>query len=68
MICDDWRAEARLRRRAGEVIARAELRIAAARVREREQRAADEEGAGALLCAVREARRRLAREVAHGGR
>lgn len=59
MTFDEWRAEARRRQQASLVIDRALLRIRAWTIRE--QRDADEEGAGALLCAIRQARREMIR-------
>lgn len=59
MIFDEWCAEARRRQQASLVIDRALLRIRARKIRE--QRDADEEGAGALLCAIRQARREMIR-------
>lgn len=59
MTFDEWCAEARRRQHASLVIDRALLRIRARKIRE--QRDADEEGAGALLCAIRQARREMIR-------
>lgn len=60
MNCDDFREYHRLRLAADMVIRRALLKIAARKLRQ--QRDADEEGVGALLCAIRLARREALRE------
>lgn len=60
MNCDDFRDYHRRRRAADMVFRQALLKIAARK--RREQRDADEEGAGALLCAIRLARREALRE------
>ncbi|KGJ23434.1 hypothetical protein IX56_02085 [Paracoccus sanguinis] len=54
MTYDEWRAEARRRQAFGLLIDRAMMRIRARKARE--QRDADAEGAGAVLCAIRQAR------------
>jgi len=62
--CDDWRAEARRRARHTILIERMKMKLAAAKARE--QRDADEEGCGAVLCAIRAARRQMLKEAVHG--
>lgn len=64
MSCVDWKAEARRRALHGFVIEQMVRKLAAAKARE--QRAADEEGCGALLCAIRLARRQLIKDLARG--
>ena len=54
MTYDEWRAEARRRQAFGLLIDRTMMRLSARKARE--QRDADEEGAGAVLCAIRQAR------------
>lgn len=61
MNYDEWRAEARRWQQASLTIERALMRIRARKVRE--QRDADEEGAGSLLCAIRQARREMIRGI-----
>ena len=54
MTYDEWSAEARRRQAFSLLIDRTIMRIRARKARE--QRDADEEGAGAVLCAIRQAR------------
>ena len=54
MTYDEWRAEARRRQAFGLLIDRTMMRLRARKARA--QRDADEEGAGAVLCAIRQAR------------
>ena len=54
MTYDEWRAEARRRQAFGLLIDRTMMQLRARKARA--QRDADEEGAGAVLCAIRQAR------------
>ena len=54
MTYDEWRAEARRWQAFGLLIDRTMMRLRARKARA--QRDADEEGAGAVLCAIRQAR------------
>ena len=54
MTYDEWRAEARRRQAFSLLIDRTMMRLRARKARA--QRDADEEGAGAVLCAIRQAR------------
>ncbi|WP_156113527.1 hypothetical protein [Paracoccus sanguinis] len=59
MTYDEWRAEARRRQAFSLLIHRTMMQIRARKARE--QRDADEEGAGPLLCAIQQARREMIR-------
>lgn len=66
MNFDEWRAEAKRRALHGFVIDQMKRKLAAGKARE--QRDADEEGCGALLCAIRLARRQMLKDLARGAR
>lgn len=59
MNYDEFRKEGKRRQEVSILLMKAKLKLNASLVRE--QQAADEEGCGALLCAIREARKEIAR-------